>query len=152
MYFFNPSLDCLVGLTSYIKAGLMNYEGIFIYNIMLLHSRPCLPPCTRMRPVLQQNSLQVFSCLPLSPPLSKSLYISRMVRYSLVHIVWHGSKSGFPVGLMKIELHLMPDFNRNIPIRMKQRKIEKIIRLKKLFYLCQTIWTQVYLYNIATHK
>ena len=69
MYFFDPSLDCLVGLTSYIKAGLMNYEGIFIYNIMLLHSRPCLPPCTRMRPVLQQNSLQVFSCLPLSPPL-----------------------------------------------------------------------------------
>ena len=43
MYFFDPSLDCLVGLTSYIKAGLMNYEGIFIYNIMLLHSRPCLP-------------------------------------------------------------------------------------------------------------
>ena len=79
MYFFNPSLDCLVGLTSYIKAGLMNYEGIFIYNIMLLHSRPCLPPCTRMRPVLQQNSLQVFSCLPLSPPLSKSLYISRVL-------------------------------------------------------------------------
>ena len=67
--FFDPSLDCLVGLTSYIKAGLMNYEGIFIYNIILLHSRPCLPPCTRMRPVLQQNSLQVFSCLPLSPPL-----------------------------------------------------------------------------------
>ena len=75
MYFFDPSLDCLVGLTSYIKAGLMNYEGIFIYNIMLLHSRPCLPPCTRMRPVLQQNSLQVFSCLPLSPPLCPQLRI-----------------------------------------------------------------------------
>ena len=79
MYFFDPSLDCLVGLTSYIKAGLMNYEGIFIYNIMLLHSRPCLPPCTRMRPVLQQNSLQVFSCLPLSPPLCSPQFCTKLV-------------------------------------------------------------------------
>ena len=79
IYFFDPSLDCLVGLTSYIKAGLMNYEGIFIYNIMLLHSRPCLPPCTRMRPVLQQNSLQVFSCLPLSPPLCSPQFCIKLV-------------------------------------------------------------------------
>ena len=83
MYFFDPSLDCLVGLTSYIKAGLMNYEGIFIYNIMLLHSRPCLPPCTRMRPVLQQNSLQVFSCLPLSPPLCPQFCIQLVYKATL---------------------------------------------------------------------